>query len=173
MSAKNKIDIFLVDDDKLFLVALKSYIEANFKNEGVKIHTFFSGEECMVKFVQIMPEIVILDYHLNGRNSGSADGIKILDLIKKEEINTSVIIVTNEDHLDIALESFHHGAADYVVKTETRFKKINYSLTHLFKLRESKKKARRYKTAIYILSLIITFLIGGFVTFWMLSLRNK
>jgi DNA-binding NarL/FixJ family response regulator len=163
MSAKNKIDIFLVEDDQIFLLALKADIEATFKNSPIKIHSFFTGEACMQKFTQIMPKIVILDYFLNGKYPNAADGIKVLDWIKKENSETNVIILTNDDHIDIALESFHHGASDYVVKTATKFKKINYSLANIFKIIEAKQEAKRYKFLLFVLFMCMAFLIGGVI----------
>jgi hypothetical protein len=50
--------------------------------------------------------------------------------------------------MDIAIKSFKHGASDYVVKTETQFMKINYSLLNLFKMVKAKSEAKRYKNVI-------------------------
>lgn len=163
MSIKNQIDIFLVEDDKIFLLALKEDIEATFKNRTIKIHSFSAGETCMQKFTQVMPQAVILDYHLNSKYPDAADGIKVLDWIKKENHETNVIMLTSDDHIDIAIESFHHGASDYVVKTATKFKKINYSISNIFKIIEAKREARRYKVLVFALFMCIAFLIGGII----------
>ncbi|HEX7413865.1 MAG TPA: SpoIIE family protein phosphatase, partial [Bacteroidia bacterium] len=55
-----------------------------------------------------------------------------------KEINadTSVIMLTSNDHIDVALTSFHHGASDYVVKTDHQFKKINHSIHKIFAAKE-------------------------------------
>lgn len=161
MNAKKKVDIFLVEDDKIFLLALKADIETTFKDMALKIHSFSTGEDCMAKFTQVMPQVVILDYYLNAKYPTAANGIKVLDWIKKETDDTDVIMLTSDDHIDIALESFHHGASDYVVKTSTKFKKINYSLTNIFKLIAARKEAKKYKLLIYLLSMGLAFLIGG------------
>ena len=163
MSNKNKIDIFLVEDDQIFMLALKADIETAFKKEDIKIYTFSTGEACMEKFMQIMPQIVILDYYLNGKFPNASDGIKVLDWIKNENVETDVIILTNEDHIEIALESFQHGASDYVVKTATKFKKVNYSLSNIFKIIEAKRETKRYKALMFTLSISIAFFIGGII----------
>ena len=56
----------------------------------------------MEKFKEIKPQIVILDYHLNNRYPDAADGIQVLDWIKKENRDTNVVILTNDDNLEIA-----------------------------------------------------------------------
>ena len=161
MIKKHPINIFIVEDNNIFIQALKAEIEATFSNMYIKIYFFETGEKCMNRFLQVMPELVILDYHLNTKYPDAADGIKVLDWIKKENIQTNVIMLSNEDNIDIAIESFKHGASDYVVKTETMFKKINYSLFNLFKMMEAKSEARRYKHLVVGLYLFIALLVGG------------
>lgn len=156
---KKPINIFIVDDNKVFSLALKADIENIFENMRIKIYLFETGEKCMRRFLQVMPEFVILDYYLNSKYSDAKDGIKILDWIKRENNETNVIMLTCDDHIDIALESFKHGAADYIVKTETQFKKINYSLLNLFKILEEKSYAKRYKWLLVTLFLGIGILV--------------
>ncbi len=163
MTIKNPIDIFLVEDDKVFILALKADIESHFKNKIIKIHSFSVGETCMQKFPLIMPEIVILDYRLNSKYPDAADGIKVLDWIKRESQDTHVIMLTTDDHIEIALESFHHGASDYVVKTATKFKKINYSLSNIFKIMQARQETRKYKVMMFALFIFISLLLGGVI----------
>ena len=163
MNIKNQINIFIVDDNKVFALALKADVETAFPKMLIKIHLFETGEKCMEKFMQVMPEVVILDYYLNSKYPDAADGIKVLDWIKRENYKTDVIMLTSDDHIDIALKSFHHGASDYVVKTETKFRKINYSLFNLFKTIEAKNEARTFKRLFIVLSLVVALLIGGII----------
>ena len=61
MKPEDKIKLFLVDDDKVFLKALEIEFsqEANFE-----IRTFATGELCL-KDMAHGPDIIILDYHLD------------------------------------------------------------------------------------------------------------
>jgi len=162
MSSKNKITIFIVDDDKVFRLALTENIKSAFKKASIAIHSFETGEKCMEAFKAEQPEIVILDYHLNGKYPNAANGIQILDQIKKENPETNVIMLTIDDNMDVALTSFHHGAVDYVVKkTETQFKKINQSLLNLFKMMEAQSYEKRYKQLVIIIYICIAILIGA------------
>jgi DNA-binding NarL/FixJ family response regulator len=163
MNKNKKTNIFIVEDNKLFSLALKSDIETAFKKESIQINEFETGEACMSKFKEVKPQIVILDYHLNSKVPNAADGIEILDMIKKESPSTNVIILTSDDHLDIALKSFHHGASDYVVKTETKFRKINYSLANLFNVLEAKSEARKYKKFLIAFFIFVGLLAIGIV----------
>jgi DNA-binding NarL/FixJ family response regulator len=162
MDKKTKIKIFLVDDNKVFTLALKADIEIAFKDMCiVNIQSFETGEACMKKFQEEKPQIVILDYHLNSNNPAAADGIKVLEMIKRANPDTNVIILTSEDSVEIALKSFHHRASDYVVKSETKFKKINYSLFNLIKITEAEGEARTYKNVNLILFAFVALMIGA------------
>lgn len=162
---KKSINIFIVDDNKVFSLALKADIESVFENIPIKVYLFETGEKCMRRFLQVMPEFVILDYYLNSKDEAADNGIKILDWIKKENNETNVILLTSDDHIDIALESFKHGASDYIVKTETQFQKINYSLLNFFKIREEKSYAKRYKWMLVALFFGIGIMVTALIAF--------
>lgn len=145
MNKKSPINIFIVEDNNVFTLALKADIETAFANRPIKIKSFESGESCMKTFREEKPSVVILDYHLNSKNPNAVDGIKVLDWIKRDNNETDVIILSSDDNIEIALKSFKHGAYDYIVKSETKFRKINNSLFNLFLTRDAKIDARRFK----------------------------
>ncbi len=132
MNIQEQINIFIVDDNKIFSMTLKASIENAFENVPIKVHLFETGENCMDKFLQVIPELVILDYSLNSESPDAVDGLRVLSKIKKYNVETSVIMLTSNDHIEIALKSFHHGAADYVVKNGNQFKKINGCISKIF-----------------------------------------
>ena len=163
MDTTNQTNIFIVDDNKIFTLALKADIENAFVDMPVKVQSFETGEKCMEKFKEEQPQVVILDYHLNRKYPDAADGIKVSDWIKKENPATNVIILSVDDNIDMALKSFQHGASDYVVKTETQFRKINYSLINLFKIMEAKSYERRYKYLVVGVFICIALLVGAVI----------
>jgi serine phosphatase RsbU (regulator of sigma subunit) len=147
MSPKTVTNIFIVDDNKLFSLALKASIESTFKKKRVKVYSFETGESCIDSFTQLQPELVILDYSLNSKSVDAADGLQVLDEIKKSNAQTRVIMLTSNEQIDVALKSFHQGASDYVVKTESQFKEINNSISKIFSKKEldiqNEEKAKR------------------------------
>jgi DNA-binding NtrC family response regulator len=149
MSKKNPITIFIVEDNKLFSKALVADIENTFSKKSIKIQSFETGETCMLKFKEEIPQIVITDYNLNSKYHDAIDGIKLLDLVKREDPKIYVVMLTGEDDINIALKSFHHGASDYVVKTETKFNKIHYSLSNIFKIMDAKREALRNRSLLF------------------------
>ncbi len=78
MKDKNKIKIFLVDDDKVLLKSL----EIDFlQHDDFIVETFATGELCIEK-LSSDPDVIILDYHLDGIDKNAMNGIDTLDKIK-------------------------------------------------------------------------------------------
>lgn len=142
---KDQINIFIVEDNEVFRIALREDIETVFAKKDIKVHSFETGETAMENFSAMKPKIVILDYNLDSKITKAANGLKVLDLIKKEDPETNVILLTSEDNIDIATAAFKHGASDYVVKTETQFAKVNFSLSNLFKKIEVNNEVKKSK----------------------------
>ena len=159
MSRENQTNIFIVEDNQVFTLALKADIETAFKNMPIKVSSFETGEACMEKFKSEKAQVVILDYNLNSTYPNAANGIQVLDWLKKENSEINVIMLTSEDSIEIASKSFKHGASDYVVKTETKFRKINYSLSNVFKVIEAKSEARKYKRMVVTVCVWVAILI--------------
>ena len=75
-----KIKLTLVDDDALFLKSLE--IELN-KTEDFIIETYATGEDFLEALSnQNRPDVIILDYYLNGISKNAMNGIETLDKIK-------------------------------------------------------------------------------------------
>jgi two-component system OmpR family response regulator len=140
MNLKNKLKIFLVDDDVVFLKSL----EIEFGQQGdFHIETFVSGELCM-KSMSSNPDIVILDYQLDGTDKNAMNGIKTLDKLREHNPELPVIMLSAQDKIEVAVECMHHKAFDYVVKSETAFVRIQKIITTIFHYRKIEKELTWY-----------------------------
>ena len=120
MSRKMIKKIFVVDDDEMMAMAMEDYLTTNTLHE---ILTFRTGEEC-IKNLRLQPDIIILDYNLNSVQKEAANGLKILEAIKKLNRQIPVILLSGQDEYSIALQSINKGATQYVIKGEDAFEKI-------------------------------------------------
>ncbi len=84
-------------------------------NSSTEIVPFPSGEECLKRLEQ-GPQIVILDYYLNGNNPNAMNGMQVLKKIKKEHPQTDVIMLSSQEGIDVAIDTLKEGAYDYVTK---------------------------------------------------------
>jgi DNA-binding NtrC family response regulator len=140
MKTNNKIKIFLVDDDALFLKKL----EIEFLDHGdFDIYTYATGELCL-KSIDKNPDIIILDYHLDGIQKGAMNGIDTLDKIKMIDDKIPVIMLSSQDKIDIAIKCMHHEAYDYVVKSETAFVRLQKIINSIFLYSKMKKELNWY-----------------------------
>jgi two-component system OmpR family response regulator len=137
---ENKIKIFLVDDDALFLKSLEiQFLE----NGDFDIETFATGELC-IKNLDSNPDIVILDFHLDGIDKTAMNGLETLDKIKKINPEIPVIILSSQDKIDVAISCMHHKAFDYVVKSETAFVRLQKAISTIFKYQKLEKQLSWY-----------------------------
>ncbi len=135
---KNKL--FLVDDDALLLKSL----EIEFlQHADFEIETFPTGELC-IKNLDKNPDIIVLDYHLDGIESGVMNGIETLDQIKKINPEIQVVMLSSQDKIEVAVNCMRHGAYDYVVKSETSFMRLQKIFTAIFNFKKMEKELKWY-----------------------------
>lgn len=135
-----KIRLYLVDDDALFLKALEIEFA---EHADFEIQTFSTGEKCIAKLAQ-SPDIIILDFHLDGIDRKAMNGIATLDKIKAYNPDIPVIMLSSQDKIDVAVECMHHRAYDYVVKSETAFFRLKKIITAAFKYKKMEKELNWY-----------------------------
>ena len=140
MNIENKIKIFLVDDDALFMKSL----ELEFmQKENFLVQSFASGEVCIENLKQ-NPDVVILDYQLDGVNKDAMNGLETLDKIKRFNSDIPVIMLSGQDKIEVAVNCMHHLAYDYVVKSETAFLRLQKIIPHIFHFKKIERQLNWY-----------------------------
>ena len=107
------------------------------------IETFVSGEDCIANLSN-KPDVIILDYLLDGTNVNAMNGIDTLDKILAFDPTIPVIILSAQDSIEVAVNCMHHHAIDYVVKSETAFIRIQKIISNLYKIRKIEKELNWY-----------------------------
>jgi two-component system OmpR family response regulator len=140
MKKKDKIRIFLVDDDAVYLRLLEiQFLE----HADFEIETFATGELC-IESLSHKPDIVILDYLLDGVERDVMNGIETLDKIKAFDPNIQVVMLSAQDKIDVAINCMHHAAFDYVVKSETAFMRLQKIINTICETTKLKKQLNWY-----------------------------
>jgi len=140
MNSKNKIKLFLVDDDALFLKTLQIELQ---NHADFEIETYATGELCMNNLSH-NPDVIILDYHLDGIEKDVMNGIETLDKIKSYNPDIPVVMLSSQDKIDVAINCMHHRAFDYVVKSETAFMRLQKIITTIFRYKKMEKELSWY-----------------------------
>jgi two-component system, OmpR family, response regulator len=137
---KEKIKLFLVDDDALFLKSL----EIDFlQMADFSIETFTTGEQC-IENLSHCPDVIVLDYFLDSIDKTAMNGIKTLDKIKAYNADIPVVMLSSQDKIDVAIECMHHSAFDYVVKSETAFVRLQKIITTIFNYKKMENELSWY-----------------------------
>lgn len=99
--------ILIVEDEKSIVDALKFTLT----KEGFNVDFALDGEEGLYLCLDNIYDLIILDRMLPKR-----DGLSILEEIRKEGVQTPVIIVSAKDTVDDRIEGLSKGADDYLIK---------------------------------------------------------
>ena len=99
--------VLVVDDDPNICDVLRMYLE----NEGYSVILAYDGEEALVKFNALKPDIILLDVMLPKMN-----GFDVCRALRTEGDNVPVLILTaREEEADKVL-GLEIGADDYITK---------------------------------------------------------
>ena len=140
MRNEEKIKLFLVDDDAVYVKLL----EIEFlQNADFDIETYATGELC-VEHLTHYPDVIILDYHLDGIEKDAMNGIATLDKIKAFNPDSPVVMLSSQDKIDVAISCMHHRAFDYVVKSETAFVRLQKIISTIFRYKKMEKELNWY-----------------------------
>lgn len=135
-----KIKLFLVDDDAVYLKSL----EIDFLDHAdISIETFATGELCIENLTH-EPDVIILDYQLDGIDPTAMNGIETLDKIKAYNLDIPVVMLSSQDKIDVAVDCMHHKAFDYVVKSETAFMRLQKIISTIFRYKKMEKELSWY-----------------------------
>lgn len=101
--------LYILEDNIISATALKRFLNLKF-GEKLKITTFIDSATLLTA-VDAKTAIVIIDYDLKGELSD-----RLLLAIKKINPKTEVIILSNNEDIGLAIESFRKGANSIVMK---------------------------------------------------------
>ena len=120
--------IFIVDDNEMFNSMLNVHLS---ENPAFQVSSFGIGEECLKNLFQ-NPDVIILDYNLNDIFKEAANGLEILEEIKKHDNPVHVIMLSSQKRYGVAAQTISKGAEQYVIKDDDAFKNIDKILIDLF-----------------------------------------
>jgi len=140
MSKEKKTKLFLVDDDVMYLKLLEIEL---LQNDEYILETYTTGEIC-IDNLSHSPDVVILDYHLDGIDKNAMNGIEILDRIKSFNPEIPVVMLSSQDKIEVAVNCMHHKAFDYIVKSETAFLRLQKAISTILHTQKIEKTLNWY-----------------------------
>lgn len=120
MSHIPPLSIFILDDDLDFGNKLLYHLKSN---AGYNVKLFTDSDECLQQLSQ-SPDVIIVDYHLDGNMKNDSNGLVVLDKIKGSDPDIHVIMLTQLKHYGIAAQTIAKGAEQCVIKDDDSLKNI-------------------------------------------------
>lgn len=146
--------IFIVDDNKIYRRLMKRTIN----RPNFSVLTFSTGEECL-KYLHLNPDLVLLDYHLDGVNPYAKKGDVIYPLIKEKCPNSKIIMISSDEKFRLISDLNLKQKSKLVFKDANVYRKIKNNVLSYLTEKEKKKSFNQFKKlsiiAIFILFVII------------------
>ena len=101
-----KTKVLIVDDEH----AIRRFLHTSLDAHGYEVHEAATGEDALLKTINIRPDLIILDLGLPG-----IDGIEVTRRIR-EWAQTSIIILSVQNQDTDKIEALDAGADDYLTK---------------------------------------------------------
>jgi DNA-binding NtrC family response regulator len=158
------LNLFIVDDNKLMVTDLKHFLQNKF-GESVRVSTFNNGKSCLEK-VDKETHIVILDYYMEGEN-----GLEVLKSIKTINPKTEVIMLSSNEDIALAIESFKSGAKDYIIKGTGSWSKLSNLLTKII-TEPIRLMVREFGVSKFMAAFLLTFTTMGIIVYTALHLMK-
>jgi len=139
MSKEQKFKIYIVEDDNWYrelLVHIAS-LNPDFEVKG------FSNAKDFLKALPENPDVVSLDCMLP-----DLDGMQVLQQIKKFNADIEVLVVSQQEKIETAIDMLKAGAYDYITKSPDTNERYINTLNHIFKNRSLKKQLSRLENEV-------------------------
>ena len=132
-----ELKVFLVEDDIYFNKVVERYLlKIGFKNQyDMEIVCFYNGQDCINELGQ-NPDLVILDFYLDSNNDITCTGYDVLQKIKAENIDTMVVIMSQQhEWANFRKEFIEFGALDFLRKDDELYDNLQNLITDNLELR--------------------------------------
>ncbi len=102
-------DVLIVDDE----ADIRMLIGGILKDEGYEPRDAGDAESALREIQVRRPSLVVLDIWLQGSDM---DGLDILDIVKRENPELPVVMISGHGNIETAVRAIKHGAYDYIEK---------------------------------------------------------
>jgi two-component system nitrogen regulation response regulator NtrX len=107
MTKKTKATILIVDDEESIVETLTGI----FEDDGYEVVSASTGEKALEYLNDLSPEVILLDVWMPGM-----DGIETLKMIRENNSDVSIIMISGHSNIDTAVQAIKFGAYDFLEK---------------------------------------------------------
>ena len=125
--------IYIVEDNEWYNKLLIHNLSLN---PDFEVHSFFNGKE-LLKALSKKPDVITLDYRLP-----DMDGDALLKKIKQVDPSIEVVVISEQEDIETAVDLLKAGAYDYLVKSNDIKERLMNSIDHIRKNASLKKQIK-------------------------------
>ena len=107
MKTDSKMTLLIVEDNSTLIVAYQEYM----RHESYQISYAETGAEAMAYIKESVPDVILLDLGLPDMN-----GMEILKYADEQKLHCTVVVVTAQGSIGVAVEAMRYQAFDFVEK---------------------------------------------------------
>ncbi len=150
-------NLFIVEDNPESALKLHQFLDTRF-GTVFNISTFTDAVTALSK-VDENTSVVVLDYDYFG-----IEGNKIVDFIKNINKKTKVIILSNNDEIFTAIDSYRNEGDNYLLKEKGVKKKLSTTLFEIVTY-PANYLQMKYSVSQFFVYLVFLFIVVGFLVF--------
>ena len=109
--ARTDILIYVVDDDPVVTSLVSNRLESN----GYSVRAFSYAEDCIAA-LDVIPDLIILDYYFLKEGETPMNGMEAYDEITRLVPEVPVVMLSAQEKGEVVLEFARKGIADYIIK---------------------------------------------------------
>ncbi|MBT8407612.1 MAG: PAS domain S-box protein [Deltaproteobacteria bacterium] len=99
--------ILLIDNSESIRQDLKAILEG----EGYEVLTAGTGREGLEIFARELPSVILVEI-----NMADIDGIEVLKRVKEQNPDVQVIVISDDNEVDLAIQALQNEATDFIGK---------------------------------------------------------
>lgn len=128
--------LLVIDDDILVRQSIVAYLE----DSGYRVHGEPNGYLGMDWFRQNKPDLVLTDLRMP-----DLDGLTLLGMIKQEDPDVPVIVISGMGMVADVAEALRLGAADYLIKPLVDMEVLTHSINKALAVLDLQRENQRYR----------------------------
>lgn len=156
----NSLQIAIIEDDAHMAEMIVDFLESKFP--GAQLTHYRSGEDALNGIFR-KPNLIILDYNLDGTNPMAMNGLQVLAKLKERLPDVDVVFLSGQESTEIAANTMKYGAYDYILKNQHAFSRLEVVMRNLSGQANLKKSAGTQRFFNYLLLIMVIALLFGIV----------
>lgn len=158
----NSLTIFVLEDNPVYLDMIQESLS---HHQGYKVYTFSHWRDCS-NMLYLNPDLVIVDYFLEEELQSRKSGKDFLEMIKEENPETEVAIISNDKKISFMNKLETLGAKKIIVKNRDMFHQIRKMAYDILTEKKSEQKWGNIAIVVLVIMTVLIFISGFYLAFF-------